>query len=175
MRLQRLRFEFRMELAAQKVRMVGKFHDLYISPIGSCAGKLQPRPGQDSLILPVELIAVAMPFTDLGGAVCFGGQTVESELARPRTQTHGAAQFVDAAQLPQLVNDAMGSAGIELAGIRVFKPTDVAGEFYAGRLHAEADAKIGDFVFAGITNSVQHAFNAAFAETAGNQDAIKTR
>src|SRR5437016_4853794 len=66
MRLQRFRFEFGMELATQEIRMIGKFHDLDIRSVGSRAGDLQACAGQEGLILAIELIAVTMPFADLG-------------------------------------------------------------------------------------------------------------
>src|SRR5205809_1812069 len=97
MRLQRLRFKFGMELATQKVRMIRKFHDLHIRSVGSSAGDLQSCASQDGLILAIELIAMTMPFPDLGSAVSFGRETVSRQLARPRRQAHGDGKFVDAA------------------------------------------------------------------------------
>ena len=68
----------------------------------------------------------------------------------------------------------MRRAGIEFTGVGFIQPADVAGKFYAGGLHAQADAEVGDLVFTGIANSVQHAFNAALAKAARNQNAVKT-
>ena len=63
--------------------------------------------------------------------------------------------------------------GIELAGVGVFEAADVAGELDAGGLHAEADAEVGDLLFAGVADGVQHAFDAALAEAAGDEDAVE--
>ena len=61
---------------------------------------------------------------------------------------------------------------VELGGVRLLQPADVAGEFDGRDLHAEADAEIRDLVFAGILGGEDFAFDAAVAESAGNQDAI---
>src|SRR5436309_14391458 len=58
MGLQRLRLEFRMELAAQKIRMIGQFDDLHVSPIRSCTGDLHSGAGQDGFILTIEFVAM---------------------------------------------------------------------------------------------------------------------
>ena len=47
-------------------------------------------------------------------------------MARIRAQPHGAAQFVDALQLAQLVNHAMRRGGIEFGGIGVLHAAHVA-------------------------------------------------
>ena len=64
------------------------------------------------------------------------------------------------------------TAGTEFAGVGVGQPAHVAGKLDAGRLHAEADAKIRDIVFAGVTDREQHAFDAALAEAARHQQPI---
>src|SRR5665213_1754750 len=52
MRLQRLRLELRMKLAAQKKRMLGlrKFHNLHIGRIGSRPGQLQTASDQGRFV-----------------------------------------------------------------------------------------------------------------------------
>src|SRR6266481_7445877 len=96
-----------MELAAEEIRVAGDFHDLYVSSIRSGSGNAQAGAGQNGFILPVELIAVAMPLTDLGAAVGVRRLAVWLQLAGPCAQAHGSAQFVNAGQLAQLINDAV--------------------------------------------------------------------
>ena len=67
----------------------------------------------------------------------------------------------------------MGGGGVEFAGVGVGEAADVAGELDAGGLHAEADSEIGDVVFAGVADGVEHAFDAALAEASGNEDAVE--
>ena len=62
---------------------------------------------------------------------------------------------------------------IEFAGVGAGEAADVARVFNAGRLHAEADAEIGDLILAGVADGVEHAFDAALAEAAGNEDAVE--
>src|SRR5215471_13537999 len=154
MRLQRLRLKFWMELAAYEVWMVGNLNDFNISSVRGCAADLQTSAGEDGLIFPVEFVTVAVALTDLCSAVDVGRQALRLQLASPGPQTHGAAQFVNAAQLTQLINYAMGRAGIELARISIFEPTHVTGKFDASRLHAQTNPKVGNLLFSSIADGI---------------------
>src|SRR5258708_39611564 len=97
--------------------MVGDLYDFHVSPVRRGAGKSQSTTGQDSFILAVELVAMAVPLADFGFSVRLDRLAVLLELAGPRAQTHGTAQLVDAAQLAQLVNDSVRSGGVLFAGV----------------------------------------------------------
>src|SRR6266481_138142 len=58
MRLQRLRFEFRMELAPNEERMTRNLHHLNVSTVGSRARNTQSGSHHGFLILAVELVAM---------------------------------------------------------------------------------------------------------------------
>src|SRR4051812_26643677 len=88
---------------------------------------------------------MAMALADLEVAVDAVGQRVGLDLAGPGAQAHGAAELVDAAQLAQLIDDAVRGGLIELARIRAFEHADVPRKLDACRLHAEANAEVGDF------------------------------
>src|SRR5215471_319681 len=162
-----------MELAANEIRMLGNLDNLNIRPIRSRAADLQPATGQDGLVFAVEFVAVAMALADLRGIVNSGSEGVRLQLARPRAQAHRASQFINPAQLAQLINDAMRRAGIELARVCLLQSANVAGKLNASRLHAQANAKVWDLVFPRVADGIQHAFNAALAKSAGNQNAVK--
>src|SRR5260370_23399347 len=98
---------------------------------------------------------------------------VEFELTSPRAQAHGAAELVDAAELTQLVDDAVGRAWVELAGVGVGQPAEVATLLNASRLHPQADPEVGNFVFTRVADGVEHPLNAALAEPARDQNAVK--
>src|SRR5581483_11342193 len=104
MRLQRLRLELGMELAAQEVRMVRDLHNLHVRPIRRRPRDLQPRGGQRLFVLAVELVTVPMTFADLLRAISLRRQRSRLQLARPRAQAHGSAQLLHSAQLAQLVD-----------------------------------------------------------------------
>ena len=72
----------------------------------------------------------------------------------------------------KFVDDAMRSLRIELGGVGVFQAAHVAGVLDGGALHAEADAEERNLVFARVLNGVDHALDAALAESAGNQNAV---
>src|SRR6266702_2739467 len=67
----------------------------------------------------------------------------------------------------------MRSGRIKFAGVGFSESTNIAGEFNASRLHSETNAKVGNLVFAGITDALQHSSNAAFAEPTGHEDAVE--
>ncbi len=54
----------------------------------------------------------------------------------------------------------------------LFQPHDVAAEFDRGALHAQADAEERDAPLAGEANRLDFAFNPAFAESAGDENAV---
>src|ERR1039458_5152112 len=66
----------------------------------------------------------------------------------------------------------MRRSRIEFGGIRLLQAANVARKLDHHGLHAQADAEIRDLILAGVANSVQHAIDAALAETAGHQDAV---
>jgi hypothetical protein len=61
---------------------------------------------------------------------------------------------------------------VELRAVGVRQAADVAGEFDDGHLEAEAQAQIGNLIFAGVADALDLAFGAADAEPAGNDDAV---
>ena len=72
----------------------------------------------------------------------------------------------------QEIDDAVVGIWIELTGIGVFPAADITGKFDDGDLHAQADAQVWLAVFTAVSRRQQHAFAAAFAESAGHQDAV---
>src|SRR6516164_8436782 len=91
--LERLRFELRMELAAQEPRMVRRFYDFHVILIGGPPGDSQPRGDQRLLVLPVELVTVPVPLADFVRAVSFVCKRAWLQLPRPRAQPHRAAHL----------------------------------------------------------------------------------
>src|SRR5215472_15067164 len=172
MRLERFGFELGMELTADKVGMVGQFHHLDVGSVGGRTRNSQPARDERFLVFTIEFVAVAVALADLRLTVNLVGEGAGLDFAGPGTETHGTAKFFDTAQLAQFVDHSMGSGGIKLAGVGVRESADVAGELDASGLHTEANAKVRNLLFAGIADGNQHAFDSAFAETAGNQDPV---
>src|SRR5579883_590402 len=172
MRLQRLGFELGMELATEEERMVGQLHNLDVGPIWCRAADAQAAGDQRALVLAIELVAMAMALADFALTVGLMRQRTWLQLARPGAETHRAAQLLHAAQLAQLVDHPMRRRRIKLAGIGVRQAANIAREFNACGLHPEADAEVRDLVLARVLNAQQHAFDAALAEAAGNENPI---
>src|SRR3954453_6598345 len=80
MRLQRLRLELRMELAADEEWMLGDLDHLDVSPIGGRAGDAQAAAGEHGFVLAVELVAMAMALAYLEVAIDALRQRVRLDL-----------------------------------------------------------------------------------------------
>src|SRR5579872_5485466 len=172
MRLQGLGLELRMELAAQEIWVPGYLYHLHVGAVRGRTRDAQPGGGQRPFILAVELVAVAVALADFELPIHFVRQRARLNFAGPGAQAHGAAQFLHAAQLAQLINDAVGRGGVEFAGVGVLQPANVARVLDACGLHTQADAEIRHLLFPGIADAVQHSGNAALPEAARHQDAV---
>ncbi len=172
-RLERLGFELRMELATEEEGMRGDLDDLDVGGVGCGAGETEATAGEDGFVLAVEFVTMAVALADLGLAVGVGGEGVGLHDAVPGSEAHGATHLFDSGEFAEFVDDAVGGGGVELAGVGVLEAADVAGVLDAGGLHAETDAEVGNGLFAGVANGVEHALDAALAEAAGDQDAVK--
>ncbi len=167
-----LRFEFRVELAAEEPGVARDLADFDVGTIGRFAGDAEAIVFEDLLVFAVEFVAVAVAFADGGFPVGLTGEAIGGEFAIISTKAHGAAEFVDALEFAEFVDDTVGGGGIEFGGVGTAQAADIAGVFNDHGLHAEADAEVGSALFAGIANGLEHTFNAAGAKAAGDQDAV---
>src|SRR5437867_1290815 len=117
MRLEGLRFELGMKLAAQIPGVIRDLADLDVGAIRRLARYAQPGRNQDVFILAIELVAMPMPLADLGCSIGLAGEAAFFQQAGPGAEPHRAAQLVDSLQLAELINHAVRRAGIELARI----------------------------------------------------------
>src|ERR1051326_6240983 len=165
--------ELGMELGGDEERVVGQFDDLDEFAVGG--GAAEDEIGLFELVAVgvVELVAVAVPFIDDEGAVEFGGEGAHGELAGVGAQAHGAALAGEFFLFVEQADDGVGRVGFELGGVGLVEFEDVAGEFDGGDLHAQAQAQVGHLVFTGVAGGGDLAFDAPFAEAAGDEDAAQ--
>src|ERR1035438_7140949 len=95
MRLQRLRFELGMELAAEIPGMAGKLANLHVDSVGSFAGQAKPVLLQDRFILAIKFEAMAVAFADFTCSVGFASIALVGQQARIGAQAHRSAQLID--------------------------------------------------------------------------------
>src|SRR5580765_2664747 len=81
--LERLRVEFRVELAAEEPRMFRRFDDFDVIFIGRATRNLQSRSDQRLLVFAVEFVAMAMPLADFERSVSFVRKGSRFQLAWP--------------------------------------------------------------------------------------------
>src|SRR5207244_2924709 len=106
------------------------------------------------LVLAIEFVAMAVALLNFLALISAVSEAVGLQLARPRAQTHGAAELVDALQLAELEDDAMRGARIELGGIGIGQTADVARVFDHEGLHPETDAEIRDLLLTRVANGI---------------------
>src|SRR5581483_69737 len=169
---ERLRLEFGMELASDEVWMIWEVDHFDRSSMWCGTGKRQSASRKWCFVLAVEFVTMPMTLADFGLAVDPIHESSRFDLARPCTQAHCSAEFFNPAQFAQLVDDAVRSCGIKLAGVCVSQSTNVARELDARCLHSEADAEVRNPFLARITDRLQHAFDSALSESARHQNAV---
>ena len=106
-RLERFRFEFRVELAAEKPRVVGGLDDFDVIFVGRASSDAQARSDQRFFVVAIEFVAMAVAFADFELAVSLVREGTRLELAGPRAQAHSAAHFIHAEQLAQFIDYAV--------------------------------------------------------------------
>src|SRR3954463_8800371 len=63
---------------------------------------------------------------------------------------------------------------IKLGGMRPLQTENIAREFNRRNLHSQTKAEVRNFIFAGVFGGENFAFDAAFAEAAGDENAAET-
>ena len=114
-----------------------------------------------------------MALADGGRPIGFVGEAAGFQHAGPCSEAHGPAQFVDPFQLAKFVDHALGGGGIELGRVGFGESANVARVFDHHGLHAEADAEVGHLFHARVLDRVDHAFDAAPAESAGHENPVE--
>src|SRR5579862_2193192 len=115
---------------------------------------------------------MAVAFADFEFAVSAMRERAGNKFAGPRAEAHGTTHFVDAEKFAEFVNDTVRRLRIAFRGVGLLQAGNIASVLDGGALHAEAHTEVGHFVFARVLDGVDHALHAAFAETAGNKDAV---
>ncbi len=116
----------------------------------------------------IEFVAMTMPLADLQLSVSFVRERSGLQPARPCAEPHGAAHFVHAKEFAQFINHAIRRLRIKFGAVCLLQSSHIARIFDRRALHAQANPKEGNFVFASKLNRINHSLNSAFAESARN-------
>src|SRR5579863_2568820 len=171
-RRERLRFELRMELAADEPGMVGNFDDLDVNAVGRAPRDAEARARQRLIVFAVEFVAVPVPLGNLERAVSLRRKRPRLEFAGPRAQPHRPAHFVDAEQFAQLVNHAIGSGGVEFRAVGAFQFSHLPRVLDRRALHTQANAEERNSLLARVGDRVNHSLDSALSEAARHEDAV---
>src|SRR5882672_8525360 len=117
MRLERLGFEFRVELAAKEPRMFGRFDYLDVILIRRASRDFQSRRDQCLFEIAIKFVAMTVALADFEFSIRLVCEGTRLQPAWPGAQAHGAAHFVDPQQLAQFVNHAMRSLRIKFGAV----------------------------------------------------------
>ncbi|MPL84476.1 hypothetical protein SDC9_30441 [bioreactor metagenome] len=186
MRREGFRLQLRMELHADEPGVILHLDDLGQPAIGRHAREHQPAGLQLVAILDVDLVAVAVAFLDLRGAIDLGDLRAFLQDRGIGAKPHRAALVVIELALDpvvalhpflQVIDDGgealLAGLVVEFLRARVGHAGEVARCLDHRHLHAKADAEIGDALFARILRGADLAFGAALAEAAGHQDRVE--
>src|SRR5262249_52894590 len=168
----RLRFELGMELAGEEVGVVRDFHDFNEATIRGFPGHPQTLLHHDVEIVPIHLVPVTMPLTDLRLAVGLLGLGTGLQHARPLPEAHVAAHPFHPLELPQLVDHRVLSAWVELRRVRSLETAHVAGELDDGALQSQANPEERDLSLARVPDRLEHAGHPADAEPPGDENSV---
>ena len=130
----------------------------------------------------VDLVTMAVTLRDARRPVDPMRKRTGDDIARLRAQAHRAAQIgagvppfdrtIAVLPLGDQRDDRMRRRRIELGAVGMREARHVSRVFDDGKLHAEADAEVGNVVLARIAYGGDLPLDAALAETAGDEHGI---
>src|SRR5712675_1839781 len=155
MRLEGFRFELGMKLHADKPRVIGEFDDFRQHAVGRHSGKPQSGRFERLFIADINLIAMAMPLADTGGAVDLCHPAFGGEHRFVGAQPHGSAEIsLGLAPLQSVAAHPFGHqpdywmyTRTKFGGSRIGEVREVPRSLYHRHLHAKADPEIGKPTF----------------------------
>src|SRR5690348_1694931 len=161
--------ELRVELAADKPGVIGELDHFPERAVRRQAGAAHPILREHVAVGVRHLVAVPMALADLERSIRLGDPGAGAQLAWVRAQPHGPAQLLDALLRAHQRDHGILAFGCEFARVRVGEFDDVPHELDDRGLQAEADAEERELVFPRPANRLEHAFDAAHAESAWHQ------
>src|SRR5258705_13606218 len=142
-----------MKLATYKpwMHFAGQFDHFYKLTIRRNATERQAILFEDLPVLRIEFVTVPVTFADFFcTAIKVLDQRTRRQPARPRSQPHRTAQFLDINKISQLKDHGMRSLQIKLGRIGILKFTNSSGILNTSGLHSQTYAEIGCAGFARI-------------------------
>ena len=122
----------------------------------------------------IEFIAVTMPLGDCLLPVAAAHGRIRSNDAGIAAEPERTALVNAVGLTVHEINDLMCAVGLKFAGMCIGKIRHMPRKFDHRDLHSETDAEIRNAVRSCILRRRDHALNAARAESAGNQDTVRT-
>src|SRR5438034_10902553 len=116
MRLQWLRLELRMKLAAYEMRVIGQLDHLDVGAVWGRAGNSQSACRQRAFVFPVKLVAMSLALADFKLSINSVCQSARINLAGPGSQPHAPPSFFHALQSMVYVNYALSRSLVILSG-----------------------------------------------------------
>src|SRR5439155_6172232 len=158
--------ELGMELAGHEPGVVLQLDDLDEAAVRRLAGHDHARGLERRTVVVLHLEAVAMALVDDLLTVRLGRLRAGREAGRVEAQAHRAALLLHLALVGHEVDDRMLREQVELGRVGPLGTEDVAGELDDPALEAEAEAEIGQLLFAGVARGEDLALDPAVAELA---------
>src|SRR5579872_35612 len=172
MRIERPRFQLRVELASEEPWMSLQFHDLDQVLIGRKAGREETDAFEALAIVIVHFVAMAMALGNVALAIKRERERTRLDHAWPRAEAHGAALLRDIFLRVHDVDDLIRRLGIDLGRVRLGQAEQIPRGLDDHHVEAIADAEDRHAILARVTNRANLASRAAFAEAPGDNDRV---
>ena len=166
------RFQFRMRLGCDKPRVIFYLDQLDETAVGKRASNDETMRFKFFPVVVIKLEAVAMALGNRQRAIGFSCMRTFNKLAVIRTETHGAALFLNS-----LLGFHKGYDGVrriwgKFCRMCIRHTANMTGKFNDGALHAEAETKEWKFLFPCVLNCLDLPFDTAVTESAGNKNPL---
>jgi len=155
--------------------MISDLYDLYQAMVRVFAGDEESGLAQDIFVVRVELIAVAVSLGDVDTAVRLFCKRSLFQETKVLTQPHRASQVLDTFEFPPLKEYFVGRFGVELCAVGILQADNAAGIFDGCSLHSQADAEKRDFLFPGVSHSLDLAFDPPYTKPARDKNPVRIR
>ena len=142
-------------------------------PSGERPDTRSPFVRQWGLVQGIEFVAMAVSLMDARCSVDAFGDGAWCQLARVPPEPHRAAQFIDAEQVSQFVDQLVRRVLVYFRGISAFEVAHVARELHGRPLKPVADPEERDPLFSRVFGRLHHAARPARTEAPRHQNAVR--
>ncbi len=172
MRIERPWFEFRMELASKKPRVILDFDYFNKAVLRIFPGENKARFRENIFIFRIEFVSVAVTLIDIKLSVDFFCEWAFFQSALILAQPHGSSHVFHSFDVPPFEENLVWRLCIKLWAVGFFEWSHISGIFDSRALHSKAYTKKGNFMPSCIRNGSDFSFNPPNTKTPRDQNSV---